>query len=96
MRYAAIWCDVLTCREKIESNDANWCFLTLFETFATFGGGTHGPANGNVVSNEDSSGKEWEDVYALCNVRECPFLKVISWETYDIHEVLSLQTKNGL
>ena len=62
-----------------------------FETYATFGGGAHGPANGNVVSNEDSSGKEW-DVYALCNVRDCrSFLKVILWETYDIHEVLSLQ-----
>ena len=31
---AAIWYDILTCRENFESNEAEWCILTLFETYA--------------------------------------------------------------
>jgi len=42
-------------RKKLKAMTLNG---DAFETYATFGGGAHGPANGNVVSNEDSSGKE--------------------------------------
>ena len=29
-----IWYEILTCRENVESNEAKWCILTLFETYA--------------------------------------------------------------
>ena len=34
LQYITFWYDILTCIEKIKSNEAKWCILTLFETYA--------------------------------------------------------------
>ena len=34
VQYDTFWYDILTCREHFESNEAKWCILTLFETYA--------------------------------------------------------------
>ena len=34
MQYDTFLYDILTCRENVESNEAKWCSLTRFETYA--------------------------------------------------------------
>ena len=55
LHYAAIWYALLTCKENCESNEAQWCILTVFETCARRLLGGSAIANVNQASETDAS-----------------------------------------